>query len=897
MEKERFTMLLLDPGEIFFEDFSVQIKLERSTDSKQNQWLDGRLKLCSKSLVFVSKDINQPLIKIQLKDTNIAEKCNSNDGQTGSNDILLVYCKQYIEMLKGNVLAPYKFVHEPTNFLFSFNYAKVDDCLPQMSQLLRAATLPTAEQNSMIMAIVHSRQSRFSFDTSWLEDLYEQVVFEVQANKVLPLVINPGRILLTTCRIYFQPYNNMDQYPVLKINLKDIKNVIKRRFLLRQVGLEIQWTRQSDNKDEYFFLSMKNQEDRDALYTNLLSQSALKIETIHQNHMTMQWQNGSLSNYDYLLYVNSLADRTFHDLTQYPVMPWVLQNYSSHTLDLNDPNVYRDLSKPIGALEPKRLERLKTRYSEMSEPKFLYGSHYSAPGFVLFYLVRKYPHYMLCLQNGRFDHPDRMFNSVADVWKNVLVNMSDFKELIPEFYDTASNGDFLINNFGIDFGFRHDGTKIADVYLPPWAENPSNFVHKLRNALESDWVSKNLNHWIDLIFGYKQKGEEAIKANNVFFHLCYEGAIDLDTIKDVNDRHGLEVQIMEFGQIPKQIFKLPHPKRLIAINFIRSETCFSIQQTSLSENKKMPIIELNNSITFQSHKEAVSAVIIIADGMQDENLVSVGRDGVLKIYSLKTGKLTRSIALSSVPLCSCAYYQTLSNANVLVVGSYDNSLIFYDIEFGKIFDIVYGHEDAISCLAYSKINNIIISSSWDCTTKIWRTSAPDKKIKLVERFVAELHHDSQVTCMNISRDETLLISGTEDGEVFLWKLDDSYSLQFSVKQHTSKINAITFESESKNIISCASNKLLSVIDVQTSTQTYLRTLEEEPICLAWISSYLLIGDSNGDLLIWDPQSAAFISKFQCHQGPLISLTVSLDNKKVITGGQDKKVIVWDCIKN
>lgn len=61
------------------------------------------------------------------------------------------------------------------------------------------------------MAIVHSRQSRVSFDTSWLEDLYEQVVLETQANKVLPLVINPGRVLLTTSRIYFQPYNNMDQ--------------------------------------------------------------------------------------------------------------------------------------------------------------------------------------------------------------------------------------------------------------------------------------------------------------------------------------------------------------------------------------------------------------------------------------------------------------------------------------------------------------------------------------------------------------------------------------------------------------------------------------------------------------------------------------------------------------
>lgn len=46
----------------------------------------------------------------------------------------------------------------------------------------------------------------------------------------------------------------------------------------------------------------------------------------------------------------------------------------------------------------------------MSGDKFLYGSHYSTPGFVLFYLVRLYPHLMLCMNNGSFDKPDRMFN-------------------------------------------------------------------------------------------------------------------------------------------------------------------------------------------------------------------------------------------------------------------------------------------------------------------------------------------------------------------------------------------------------------------------------------------------------------------------------------------------------
>lgn len=44
--------------------------------------------------------------------------------------------------------------------------------------------------------------------------------------------------------------------------------------------------------------------------------------------------------------------------------------------------------------------------------------------------------------------------------------------------------------------------------------DPKDFVNKLRDALESDYVSANIHNWIDLIFGYKQTGNEAEKANN-----------------------------------------------------------------------------------------------------------------------------------------------------------------------------------------------------------------------------------------------------------------------------------------------------------------------------------------------------------------------------------------------
>ncbi|GFH12603.1 uncharacterized protein HaLaN_08316, partial [Haematococcus lacustris] len=109
--------------------------------------------------------------------------------------------------------------------------------------------------------------------------------------------------------------------------------------------------------------------------------------------VTAAWQAGRVSNFDYLLYLNLAAGRSFNDLAQWPVFPWVLANYVTSHLDLNDPANFRDLSKPVGALNPARLKDFKKRY-------------------VMYWLLRAAPAHMLRLQNGRFDAADRLFLSV-----------------------------------------------------------------------------------------------------------------------------------------------------------------------------------------------------------------------------------------------------------------------------------------------------------------------------------------------------------------------------------------------------------------------------------------------------------------------------------------------------
>lgn len=276
------------------------------------------------------------------------------------------------------------------------------------------------------------------------------------------------------------------------------------------------------------------------------------------------WQEGQLSNFDYLIYLNLAAGRSFCDLTQWPVMPWLLKDYKSETLDLKNPDVFRDLSKPIGALNADRLAVYKERYTQMKEggpePAFLYGTHYSTPGYVLYWLVRTAPAHMLRLQNGRFDAPDRLFVSIMDSWESVMNNAADLKELIPEFF--THPGDFLVMREGLNLGIRQGGEPVGDVKLPPWAKSPNDFITKHQEALECEHVSKNLHMWIDLIFGSKQRGEPALAADNLFHHLTYEGSVNLEEITDPVQRASLEAQINEFGQAPRQLFTEPHPPRL-----------------------------------------------------------------------------------------------------------------------------------------------------------------------------------------------------------------------------------------------------------------------------------------------------------------------------------------------
>lgn len=81
----------------------------------------------------------------------------------------------------------------------------------------------------------------------------------------------------------------------------------------------------------------------------------------------------------------------------------------------------------------------------------------------------------------------------------------------------------MFENFErFNFGCRQSGERVEDVLLPPWClQDTRLFVLIHRQALESEIVRNTLHNWIDLIFGYKQTGQNAVDAINVFHPAVY----------------------------------------------------------------------------------------------------------------------------------------------------------------------------------------------------------------------------------------------------------------------------------------------------------------------------------------------------------------------------------------
>jgi len=496
-----------------------------------------------------------------------------------------------------------------------------------------------------------------------------------------------------------------------------------RSLFYNTISPSIALHQSSSNVHKFSFFEVLRKAS-DSIYQKIPS-----IELIKRIKIKELWLNYELSTYEYLYYLNLLSGRSFNDISQYPVFPWIIKDYNSNKFNIHQISHYRDLSLPIGALNQNRLSLLLELYKELDDPmeKCIYRSHFSNLAVVSSYLIRVEPFTTLhiLLQEGRFDLANRLFYSVVDQWNSVSSEDNDFRELIPEFFSFPQ---FLINENMFNLGIRlKDGVPldpVNDVILPKWAKNCYEFILTNRVALESEITSMNISKWIDLIFGVNRKSD---LAKNVFHRLSYpENERSSDIPIELVQHH-----CTNFGVYPDQLFSSTHEPRC---------------NTPI---RKLPTSEYQTSSTILSVKK----MFVVC---QNSILYDIRKASPIQI-NLPSATLGMLLAASR-------------SLGMLVFGSrYDTFVTVFDINSGTVRTV--SHETAIIKCASVIGGRYLITGGGDCSIRIWRMPS-------LELIRVSSHHSDRVVAVSGNADIGIVVSIDKRNRIVIETLMDGDFIRY-----------------------------------------------------------------------------------------------------------------------
>lgn len=98
-------------------------------------------------------------------------------------------------------------------------------------------------------------------------------------------------------------------------------------------------------------------QERDGLYQHLHTLELPNYLALEELTSVQQlWIDGRMTNFDYLTHLNKIAGRSFNDLMQYPIFPFILKDYFSDRLNLCDEKSFRYILMKYIALDSSRQE-------------------------------------------------------------------------------------------------------------------------------------------------------------------------------------------------------------------------------------------------------------------------------------------------------------------------------------------------------------------------------------------------------------------------------------------------------------------------------------------------------------------------------------------------------------
>uniref|UniRef100_A0A671L676 Neurobeachin-like n=1 Tax=Sinocyclocheilus anshuiensis TaxID=1608454 RepID=A0A671L676_9TELE len=758
-----------------------------------------------------------------------------------------------------------------------------------------------------------------------VDNLAGPVVLSTPAQLIAPVTVARGTLSITTTEIYFEvdeddpAFRRIDAKVLVyseglhgKWMFSEIRAVFTRRFLLQNTALEIFMA----NRTSVMFNFPDQPTVKKVVHSlpcvgvgtsyGLPQARRISLATPRQlfksSNMTQRWQRREISNFEYLMFLNTIAGQILF------ASFWTICNHVSI-----ESFGWTYWLPPIGALNPKRAVFYADRYESWDEetPPCHYTTHYSTAASTLHWLVRIEPFttFFLNANGNKFDHPNRTFSGIARSWRHCQRDTADVKELIPEFYYLP---EMFVNSNGYCLGDRDDGVPVCDVELPAWAKKPEDFVRINRMALESEFVSCQLHQWIDLIFGYKQRGPEAARDLNVFHYLSYEGSVNLDSLAsdpplyEVGRRGDVAMTTCFLPQSPLMYKDQMQQDVIMVLKFPSNSPVTHVAANTLPHLTLPAVVTITCSRLFAVNRWHNTVGLRGAPGysLEQAHHLPIEMDSLIANNSGTNKRQITDLVDQSIQINTQCFVVTADNRYILVCGFWDKSFRVYSSDTGKLTQIVFGHWDVVTCLARSESyiggDCYIVSGSRDATLLLWYWSGrhhiigdnPNNSDYPAPRAVLT-GHDYEVVCVSVCAELGIVISGAKEGPCLVHTITGDLLRALEGSDSCVLPRLISVSSEGHCIIYydrgqfcnfSINGKLLAQMEINDSTRAILLSSDGQN---------LVTGGDNGVVEIWQACDFKQLYVYPGCDAGIRAMDLSHDQRTLITGMASGSIVAFN----
>lgn len=298
------------------------------------------------------------------------------------------------------------------------------------------------------------------------------------------------------------------------------------------------------------------------------------------------------------------------------------------------------------------------------------------------------------------------------------------------------------------------------------------------------------------------------------------------------------------------------------------------------------------------HTARVNRVRFTPDGRQ---LISVSNDKTIRIWNVNSGQPVRVLRPPIGPGDEGLLYAlaVAPDGNTIAVGGYPLGggrlgypIYQIDLSSGHITRLLHGHKGPITDLAFSPDGQILASTSYDKSLRLWKIGS-DEKEKILEG------HDQWVTSVAWSPDGKQLVTGSSDGTARIWSLPDG-QCDAVLRGHSREVYAVAWSRDGKHIATGGDDRSIRLWSPAGKPGKVFENLGNRITSLTFTNrSVALIVTRGGPetldytcSVLWHLAGDERI-KFTKHSNTVMNGTLSPDGKLAATcGGLGHEIYIW-----